>query len=86
MTHTAENLFRVELKYCERCGGLWFRHEHSREVLCAPCTVQCADTNFCLPAASGTPSRKPPMRASATVKTLHAVARIAGDLTTGGAA
>jgi hypothetical protein len=30
---------RVELKYCERCGGLWFRRFGSGANLCGPCTV-----------------------------------------------
>ncbi len=31
---------RVELKYCERCGGLWFRREGSNAAFCGPCTVR----------------------------------------------
>ena len=27
----------VELKYCERCGGLWLRPEGAEEVYCASC-------------------------------------------------
>jgi hypothetical protein len=44
MTHTTDNEIRVELKYCERCGGLWFRREKSRIVLCLPCTLEPADS------------------------------------------
>ena len=29
----------IELKYCERCGGLWFREAGSNANLCDPCTV-----------------------------------------------
>lgn len=28
---------RVELKYCERCGGLWLRPLRSRSVYCPGC-------------------------------------------------
>ncbi len=27
----------VELKYCERCGGLWLRRAGDPAVYCAPC-------------------------------------------------
>lgn len=30
---------RLELKYCERCGGLWLRLKDSELVYCPPCTV-----------------------------------------------
>jgi hypothetical protein len=30
-------LIQLELKYCERCGGLWLRLQGTREVYCAPC-------------------------------------------------
>jgi hypothetical protein len=28
---------KLELKYCERCGGLWFRPQGGQEVYCAKC-------------------------------------------------
>jgi hypothetical protein len=28
---------RVELKYCERCGGLWLRQQRANGVYCAAC-------------------------------------------------
>ena len=34
---------QVELKYCERCGGLWFRLQSSPEVYCAICAIAMAD-------------------------------------------
>ncbi len=34
-----ETEVRVELKYCERCGGLWFRREGSNAAFCGPCTA-----------------------------------------------
>jgi len=30
---------RVELKYCERCGGLWLRPQGADGVYCASCRV-----------------------------------------------
>ena len=33
---------QVELKYCERCGGLWLRPEGTDEVYCASCHLQLA--------------------------------------------
>ncbi|MGA9039294.1 MAG: hypothetical protein WB421_02055 [Terriglobales bacterium] len=33
----------LELKYCERCGGLWVRPSGSEEVYCASCAIEMAD-------------------------------------------
>lgn len=30
----------LDLKYCERCGGLWLRERGSGDVLCRPCSLQ----------------------------------------------
>lgn len=30
-------LIRLELKYCERCGGLWVRRSGLDESFCGPC-------------------------------------------------
>lgn len=46
-------IIEVELKYCERCGGLWLRLQGSDQVYCATCEPLMAD----LP----TPSRKRPV-------------------------
>jgi hypothetical protein len=32
----------VELKYCERCGGLWLRPQGAGGVYCAPCGARLA--------------------------------------------
>ncbi len=32
-----ETYLKIELKYCERCGGLWFRPESSQQVYCVSC-------------------------------------------------
>ena len=46
---------QVELKYCERCGGLWLRPEGTNGVYCASCRV-------CL-AAMPNPGEAPPRKA-----------------------
>jgi Zn-finger nucleic acid-binding protein len=33
----------VELKYCERCGGLWLRRKGCRQVYCWPCVPKMAE-------------------------------------------
>ncbi len=33
---------QVELKYCERCGGLWLRRRGTEGVYCASCRVRLA--------------------------------------------
>lgn len=33
-------MVELELKYCERCGGLWVRQQGSQEVYCAACLVE----------------------------------------------
>jgi Zn-finger nucleic acid-binding protein len=34
------NIILLELKYCERCGGLWLRRQGSDEILCASCAAR----------------------------------------------
>jgi hypothetical protein len=36
-------LVPMELKYCERCGGLWFREKDAEEVYCPGCVLQMAE-------------------------------------------
>ncbi len=33
---------QLELKYCERCGGLWVRVLNSSIIYCAPCAIEMA--------------------------------------------
>lgn len=33
---------QLELKYCERCGGLWIRALNSPIIYCAPCAIEMA--------------------------------------------
>ncbi len=34
---------KLELKYCERCGGLWLRPAGHAEAYCPPCARGLAD-------------------------------------------
>jgi hypothetical protein len=36
-------IVRLELKYCERCGGLWMRTWGTDDVYCPSCEVQMSD-------------------------------------------
>jgi len=36
-------IIELELKYCERCGGLWLRIRGRDDVYCAPCALQISD-------------------------------------------
>jgi hypothetical protein len=36
-------LVPVELKYCERCGGLWLRPKQETEIYCPGCVPQMAE-------------------------------------------
>ncbi len=45
---------QIELKYCERCGGLWLRRQGTDGVYCASCRV-------CL-AAMPDPGEAPPRK------------------------
>jgi len=40
--HDERNEIRVELKYCEHCGGLWLRDCGSGEVYCPACQPEVA--------------------------------------------
>ncbi len=39
---TAVELIEVELKYCERCGGIWLRQKGREQVYCADCEPEMA--------------------------------------------
>ena len=36
-------IVEMELKYCERCGGLWLRPVGEEEVYCAACVPKMAE-------------------------------------------
>jgi uncharacterized Zn finger protein (UPF0148 family) len=42
MGRKAGQEIQVELKYCERCGGLWLRPRGTDGVYCASCQVRLA--------------------------------------------
>jgi len=51
---TAEEAIQLDLKYCERCGGLWLRRKGTNGVYCAGCKEHFE----ALPNRSATPPRK----------------------------
>jgi Zn finger protein HypA/HybF involved in hydrogenase expression len=38
-----EMVVPVELKYCERCGGLWLRETEAAEIYCPGCRPEMVD-------------------------------------------
>ncbi len=36
-------IVRMELKYCERCGGLWMRVWGTEEMYCPSCALEMSD-------------------------------------------
>jgi hypothetical protein len=36
-------IVQLELKYCERCGGLWVRRMGCEEIYCASCAIEVMD-------------------------------------------
>lgn len=36
-------IVELELKYCERCGGLWLRPQGEDEVYCGVCRLKVAE-------------------------------------------
>lgn len=60
-----KNTIRMELKYCERCGGLWLRECGTGVVYCGNCQVEIAE----LPVPKKKPGRvKIPVRPHALVE------------------
>jgi Zn-finger nucleic acid-binding protein len=57
---TIEHEIQLDLKYCERCGGLWLRRKGDNGVYCAGCCAHFA----ALPNPGKTPPRKPRRRKS----------------------
>jgi Transcription factor zinc-finger len=44
MMEKSESTFEhLELKYCERCGGLWLRRKGSERIYCVLCVPKMAD-------------------------------------------
>jgi hypothetical protein len=40
-------IIRLELKYCERCGGLWLRRRNTGGVYCAGCSSETSEFPLC---------------------------------------
>ena len=57
-------IVRLELKYCERCGGLWMRTWGTEEVYCPSCAAEMLE----LPAARGTRKRHLPANDRVEIK------------------
>ncbi len=38
-----QGIVQLELKYCERCGGLWLRVRGKDDVYCTACASQIAE-------------------------------------------
>ena len=43
MESVGEVFEQLELKYCERCGGLWLRNQGEEEVYCPGCVPKMAE-------------------------------------------
>jgi hypothetical protein len=43
MKKSANAFEQLELKYCERCGGLWLRRKGSQRVYCVTCVPKMND-------------------------------------------
>jgi Zn-finger nucleic acid-binding protein len=43
MANEGWEIIRLELKYCERCGGLWLRQQGTGRVVCAACVSEVSD-------------------------------------------
>jgi len=46
MTQEQEAEMKIELKYCERCGGLWLRRAGEPEAYCRTCAPAMRDMAF----------------------------------------
>jgi hypothetical protein len=70
----------VELKYCERCGGLWLRELGESEVYCGNCRVRMAEMPrpvYERPSKPRLPCPKPEdLRAQVQIEYLQAVTEL----------
>jgi hypothetical protein len=57
---SAASALKFELKYCERCGGLWLRPAGGEQIYCAACGRAMAE----LPVSMHEPKREKLMEAS----------------------
>jgi hypothetical protein len=57
MSKIGKDIEQLELKYCERCGGLWLRGKGSELVFCPSCAPKMAE----LPQLRGSGKSRPRM-------------------------
>jgi hypothetical protein len=62
---------QLDLKYCERCGGLWLRPKQTKGVYCAGCSAYL----LAMPHRGEAPPRKPRRRQKVTRRPTVQVAR-----------
>ena len=69
---------QLELKYCERCGGLWLRFQGDNRVYCAACRNRLAELPGTAEERHSSPRLPRPKRADiecgAQIETLQGVA------------
>lgn len=70
----------MELKYCERCGGLWLRTRGESEVYCGSCRLRMADMPRPVEERSSKPRLLCPkaedLQGQVQIKYLHAVTEL----------
>ena len=70
-----ENI-ELELKYCERCGGLWLRVRGKDDVYCTSCASQIAEVPLSTPKHG---IRKPVKRQGVATRTLKVASGKGGN-------
>jgi hypothetical protein len=40
MNSNEHEVIQLELKYCERCGGLWLRRQGTGQIYCPACSAE----------------------------------------------
>jgi len=67
MSRMSDQGIQLDLKYCERCGGLWLRPQGTNGVYCASCSEHLA----AMPTRGEAPSPKARRRRRKPVKKVH---------------
>jgi uncharacterized Zn finger protein (UPF0148 family) len=68
-------IIRMELKYCERCGGLWIRARGTGEIYCPACAVEMLE----LPAARGRRKPRLPVNRQVELKSCEVLFVVCGE-------
>jgi len=66
----------LELKYCERCGGLWLRPQGNEGVLCEGCHRQLAELMLPTPRTHERRARRKSIKSQAQVVCLFGVSEL----------